>query len=70
MDCKIEVAVRIRPDAPSVRSTAIRGLFGAYEVDAVHDECSTEDVFAQSVLPLVDSFLQVKHTLNLPITDA
>lgn len=58
----IEVACRIRPLAlSSARSTVpIRSSFGSYEVHKVYHECCSQDeVFTGSVLPAVNSFLQV-----------
>lgn len=70
---QVEVAVRIRPPLlpPSsataaagttrpLSTVALRGSFGSYPVDQVHEEASSQEaVFEASVLPAVNSFLQV-----------
>ena len=65
MDPVCRVAVRVRSVASNSQSTAValptRG-FGQFEVDAVFDESADQnDVFLGSVLPVIDSFLQVGH---------
>lgn len=58
----VEVAVRIRPPSyDSVRSTVpIRGQWGKFVVDCVVEESGVnEDIFTQTVVPQVNTFLQV-----------
>jgi len=67
MDLEVSVSVRIRPGSslPSSRSTVQipvpwSGTYGQFEVDRVHEEEETQnDVYVGSVLPAVNSFLQV-----------
>ena len=59
----VDVAVRVRPPqlTSSTRQTVpLRGQYGQFLVDKVHDESTSQDVvFSQSVLPVVNHFLQV-----------
>ena len=68
MDLEVSVSVRIRPGSSlpsSSRSTVPiqvpwSGTYGQFEVDRVHEEEETQnDVYVGSVLPAVNSFLQV-----------
>ena len=67
MDLDISVSVRIRPDSSissksTISNQAITwtGTYGQFEVDRVHEEHATQnDIYVGSVLPAVNSFLQV-----------
>ncbi len=70
MPLAVEVAVRVRPPqlTPATKVTVpLRGQYGQFLVDAVHDENATQDeVFSQSVLPVVNQFLQVGYLTLTP----
>ena len=66
MDLNVSVSVRIRPvSSISSRSSILNqatwtGTYGQFEVDRVHEEHETQnDIYVGSVLPAMNSFLQV-----------